>query len=91
MTKDDIRLIKYVSGVGKRYGHWVQLMDLRPDNQRLGKSGRRNFIKFLETLYGPIGDRWHYQKWCGGYYVILKFNEEQDLLFFLLRFKSVNS
>lgn len=89
MTKDDIRVINYKSGVGKRYGHWVEFMDLRPDSKRLGRSGRLNFIRFLESYYGPIGDRWYYQKLHSNSGIILKFNEEQDLLFFLLRFKTL--
>jgi hypothetical protein len=85
MTKDDIRYVTHKTGLGKRYGYWMEVMDYRPDAERLGYFGRLGFIKYIENLFGPIGIRWQYQKLNHSF--IIKFNSEQDLIFFLLKIK----
>lgn len=86
MNSDDIRIIKYYRALTKGYGHWIMFSDLRPLEKSKGKRGRKNLIKFIESILGPIDQRWRYQNTSNNVY-ILQLNDERDLLFFLLKFK----
>jgi hypothetical protein len=84
MNLDDIRIIKYNPDLSKRFGNWVFLQDRRPQSN--GKKRRKEFIRYFETLFGEIGGRWQYANIDGSQYII-KLNDRQDLLLFLLKFK----
>jgi hypothetical protein len=76
-----VRVEKYFRADAVNYNHWVVLAaDLSVD-----KSKRRLFIKFVETLFGRIGERWHYQRIDFGRF-ILKFQNELDAVIFLMKF-----
>lgn len=83
MTLDDIKIISYNRTSAKRFGYWVRIRDYRSIN---GKPARKSLIKFLEHSLGPLGNRWHYSRYENGIYEI-KFDDERDLLFFLLKAK----
>lgn len=83
MNSDDFLIINYNSITTKRFGHWVRI---RTKKGYEGRRGRKTFINFFEALFGPIGDRWQYQK-EDDYFYFLKFDQERDLLIFLLKFK----
>ena len=83
MTLDDIKIISYNHTSARRFGYWVRIRDYR---QVSGKYARKTLIKFLEASLGPLGERWHYANYDNGIYEI-KFNNEQDLLIFLLKAK----
>lgn len=85
MNLEDIRVIKYHSNLSKRFGHWIFILDRRPQNQSLGKKGKKSLIKYFESLFGILGVRWQYSK--SDYGFIIKLDEERDLLIFLLKFK----
>ena len=86
MNSDNIKIVNYYSLNTTRFGHWVRINDYRYGKDSEGRKGRKNFIKFLETFFGPIGQRWQYQKEDNHRYLI-KFDQEKDLLFFLLKIK----
>ena len=88
MNQDDIRIIKYHSLPIKNFNHWVFFQDLRPSRDAKGRKGRKNLIRYLESILGPISQRWQYQHPSDHIY-ILQLVEEKDLLFFLLKFKQV--
>jgi hypothetical protein len=85
MNLEDIRVIKYHSNLSKRFGHWVFILDRRPQYQSLGKKGKKSLIDYFESLFGTLGVRWQYSK--SDYGFIIKLNDERDLLIFLLKFK----
>lgn len=88
MITDDIRVIRYHRGISNRFGHWAFFQDKRPTSDTVGTRGRKNLIRYLESVFGPIGVKWNYQKIDHVRY-ILKLNDEKDLLIFLLKYKSV--
>ena len=88
MTTDDIRVIRYHRGISNRFGHWIFFQDKRPARGTIGTRGRKNLIRYLESVFGPIGVKWNYEKIDQVIY-ILKLNDEKDLLIFLLKYKSV--
>ena len=81
MTLNDIKIISYNQTTAKRFGYWVRIKDYR---KLEGRAARKGFIKFLESSLGPLGERWQYTRYTNGNYEI-KFNDERDLLIFLLR------
>lgn len=83
MTLDDIKIIAYNQTSARRFGYWVRIRDYR---QVSGKYARKTFIKFLEQSIGPLGERWNYTRYENGMYEI-KFDDERDLLIFLLKAK----
>lgn len=85
MTSDDLILKKYLILDCKRFGCWVWLNDIR-SGRISNVRKRKTLIKFLETILGPLGQRWQYQLLDWDYYII-KINDEKDLTFFLLKFK----
>ena len=86
MTASDIRILDYNKFTSKRFSHWVKFMDLRNHTDTVGRKGRLSLIRYLETLFGKIGLRWQYQKDHNSI-IILRFDQETDLLIFLLKFK----
>ena len=85
MNSEDIRIIKHHKDLTKGHGHWIFFQDLRPFEQSKGKKGRKNLIKFIESILGPLDQRWRYQSHHNVY--IIQLEDEKDLLFFLLKFK----
>lgn len=83
MTLDDIKIISYSNTASKRFSYWVRIRDYR---QVDGRYARKSLIKFLESGIGPLGVNWQYSKYDSGLYEI-KFNNESDLLIFLLKAK----
>lgn len=88
MTQDDIKVIKYHRGISRRYGHWILFQDKRPNNETIGSRGRKDLIRYLESVFGPLGVKWNYEK-AHDFVYILKLDDEKDLLIFLLKYKSV--
>jgi hypothetical protein len=86
MNFDEIRLISHKSVGTKRFGYWIQFRDQSNSPFRYGKKARSRIIKFVEQSFGPIGQRWQYQR-LGDCEYILKLNSEVDFLFLLLRFR----
>jgi hypothetical protein len=82
MNLDELRILRYKNVGAKRFGFWVILADRRKIN---GKAARKSLIKFIESSLGPIGIKWQYEK--NDREIILKFDHEHDLLFFLLKAK----
>ena len=89
MNQEDIRVIKYTDLGTKRFQYWLTLLDCRSGNQTSGKNGKRTLIKYLESLFGPLGQRWHFQRQNEQTYTV-KLDQEKDLLIFLLKFKLKN-
>jgi hypothetical protein len=87
VTNDDIKINHYSILKAKRFNHWVTIHDLRSSKNGSGKKGRKNFINFFQTILGPLGERWTFQKQDDFLYII-KIDNERDLLFFLLKFKN---
>ncbi len=85
MTPEDIRVVGYKKLETKNFSYWVTFLDNRKNSETLGRKGRKTFIKYLESLFGKLGERWQYHK--DHNYCIVKFNQESDLLIFLLKFK----
>lgn len=83
MNLDDIKIIAYNRTAARRFGYWVRIRDYR---QTSGKRAKRGLIKFLEDSLGPLGERWQYARYENGMYEI-KFDDERDLLIFLLKAK----
>ena len=88
MTQDDIRVIRYHRDISRRFGHWVFFQDKRPTRDTIGVRGRKNLIRYLESVFGPLGLRWNYEKTDQVIY-ILKLDDEKDLVIFLLKYKGV--
>jgi hypothetical protein len=89
MNQEDIKIIKYLDLGTKRFQYWLTLIDCRGGNQTSGKKGKKTLIKYLESLFGPMSGRWHFQRQDEHIYVI-KLDQEKDLLIFLLKFKLKN-
>jgi hypothetical protein len=85
MNPDDFRIIKYHANLSRNFGYWVFVSDRRPQRESDGKRGRKRFIAYFESLFGPLGSRWNYSRDFHGF--IIKLNDEKDLLLFLLKFK----
>jgi len=82
MIKDSIRVEHYLDTFTKNYTHWITLKaDLSTS-----KKDRREFIGFVETIFGKIGSRWQYQA-CDFNRFIIKFGYRQDAVFFLLKYQ----
>jgi hypothetical protein len=81
MKLEDIKILNYKHTGAKKFGYWVNIRDYRKVN---GNFARKTFINFLQQTLGPLGVRWQYQRYSHGEYVI-KFNDEKDLLIFLLK------
>lgn len=88
MTQDDIRVIRYHRDISRRFGHWVFFQDKRSTRDTIGARGRKNLIRYLESVFGPIGAKWNYEKIDQVIY-ILKLDDEKDLVIFLLKYKGV--
>lgn len=86
MTIDDIKIVSYNRFETKRFSYWVKFVDQRKHDLQLGRKGRINFVRYLETQFGKVGQRWQYQKDHNNIF-ILRFDKEQDLLIFLLKYK----
>jgi hypothetical protein len=86
MTAEDIQVIGYKKFDTKNFSFWVSFIDRRKNIDTLGRKGRKSFITYLESTFGKLGNRWHYQKDNLKY--IIKFDKESDLLIFLMKFKT---
>lgn len=86
MTAEDIKILGYSKFDTKRFAHWVKFIDLRNHGDTIGRKGRLNLVKYLEGLFGKVGLRWQYQRDHNSV-IILRFDQENDLLIFLLKFK----
>ena len=86
MTHDDLRVIKYVISSARAFRYWILLRDYRPGKRILGRHGRLEFINYFQALFGPIGQKWYYQKLDKHTYII-RLNSEADLIILLLKFK----
>ena len=86
MNSDHIKVINYYSTKTKRFAHWVRIHDYRPSGSKSGRRGKKDFINFVSGLFGLLGERWTYQK-ESDHSILLKFDQERDLLIFLLKFK----
>jgi hypothetical protein len=82
MIIDGINVEKYLNADTKNYSHWITMKS----DLSTSKKDRRTFIKFLEALFGKIGDRWQYQRCDFGRFII-KLQSENDAVFFLLKYK----
>jgi hypothetical protein len=89
MNQEDIKVIEYTNLNTKRFQYWLTFFDCRAGNQTSGKKGKKTLIKYLESLFGPLGQRWHFQRQSEQVYTV-KLDQERDLLIFLLKFKSKN-
>ena len=90
MILDDIRVVRYYSNLSKRFGNWVFIQDLRSGKSSQGNKGRVNLIRYFESIFGSLGQRWTYQRTDTHTYII-KIDTQEDLLVFLLKFKRVNT
>lgn len=86
MKIDDIEILDYFNVQTKGFTYWVRFRDRRNSKDSKGRKGRLTFIRYLESFYGKIGDRWFYQKENDSTFIV-KFNQESDLLIFLLKYK----
>lgn len=84
MNLQDIKVIKYVRTESKKFNFWVEIKDY---SNLSGKRARKNMIKFFEAGLGPLGKKWEYSCYDHGSFVI-KFDNEKDLLLFLLKAKN---
>jgi hypothetical protein len=85
MNDDYIAVGKVIVNNCQRFRFWLMLRSER--TSIITKHDRKNFISFAESFLGPIGKRWQYQRYDIGRF-ILKIDNEQDAVFFLLKFKS---
>jgi hypothetical protein len=85
MISDDIEIVNYNKHEGNRFQHWINIIDRRSSKFQ-GKKRRREFLQFMESIFGPVGNKWTYQS-LDYNSKILRFDQEQDLLIFLLKFK----
>lgn len=83
MTIDDIRLLKYGYVGAKRFGYWVHFRDRR---NLTGIKARKSLIKFFDSCFGSLGDKWQYTKTSADEYII-KVEDEKNLLIFLMKLK----
>ncbi len=86
MTFDDVRLIKHQRTGAQRFGYWVQFRDQRPNSETQGIKGKKSMLNFITQCLGPMGVQWQYQRFDQVNYII-KMDREEDLLFFILRFR----
>lgn len=89
MNQEDIRVVKYLDLKTKRFQYWLTLFDCRGGDYSSGKKGKRTLIKYIESLFGPLGQKWHFER-IGEHVYTIKIDQERDLLIFLLKFKSKN-
>lgn len=82
MKLNEFRIVSYKNVGTRKFGFWVLIRDR---GKLEGKAARRSLIKFIEASLGPLGNRWQYEK--NQREIILKFNDERDLLIFLLKAK----
>lgn len=85
MTLSDIKIVSYCNTSTKRFSYWVKIIDYK-NHHLSNKQSRKSLIEFFELAIGPLGQKWQYSSYGNGIYQI-KFNDEKDLLFFLLRAK----
>ena len=83
MTPFEFTVVNYKSLGTRKFAHWVRI---RPHRSFTGRQGRKEFITYFNSILGPLGTKWEYLKEHNDFY-ILKFNEESNLLFFLLKYK----
>lgn len=86
MTFDDVRLIKHQRTCAQRFGYWVQFRDQRSTAMTQGIKGKKSMLNFISQCLGPMGIKWQYQRFDQVNYII-KMDREEDLLFFVLRFR----
>jgi hypothetical protein len=79
MNFESIKLIWKKDLGTNRFSNWIYIRILT--NVR-----KKELVKFLETNLGPLGEKWQYQILSGSE-LILKLNDDRDLLFFLLKLK----
>lgn len=82
MKLDEFRIVNYKDVGTKKFSFWVLIKDR---GKLEGKAARRSLIRFVESSLGPLGNRWQYEK--NQREIILKFDDERDLLIFLLKAK----
>jgi len=83
MTSFEFTVLDYKPLGTRKFAHWVRI---KPNKPFKGRSGRKEFITYFSGILGPLGEKWEYLKEHNNFY-ILKFNEESNLLFFLLKYK----
>lgn len=76
-------VLDYKSLGTRKFAHWVRI---KPNRNFEGRAGRKQFITYFNSILGPLGEKWEYLREHNNFY-ILKFNEESNLLFFLLKYK----
>jgi hypothetical protein len=84
MNQDDLRIIKYHLDLSRRFGNWVLIQDRSA--RFSGKKRKKEFVNYIESLFGSLGIRWQYSGVEDSRYII-KLNTEQDLMILLLKFK----
>lgn len=87
MNHTDLIFVRYITLDCKRFNYWIWFRDLRSGRFSNTKK-RKTLIKFVETFLGPLSERWQYEVSDNDYYVI-KVTDEKDLIFLLLKFKSI--
>ena len=85
MSIDYLAVDKVIAHSCQRFRFWLMLRSEK--TSIITKQDRKNFLSFAESILGPIGQRWQYQRYDIGRF-ILKIDNEQDAVFFLLKFKS---
>jgi hypothetical protein len=83
MNQNDIRLIKFGNAGTKRFGYWIHFRDRR---NLAGLKARKSLIKFFDSCFGPLGDKWQYTKTSADEYIV-KVEDEKHLMIFLLKLK----
>jgi len=69
---------------GRRFTHWITVEgeDLLQGATR--KKKNKNLVARMESMFGPEGQRWTWT--ANGSKPIIRFQEEKDLLFWLLKY-----
>ena len=82
MTNDSICIEKYLNVNSKNYNHWVFV---KTNFNYVGKKNKKEFKTFCQTLFSDLGEKWQYQTIDSNRFII-KFKDESDMLFFMLRY-----
>lgn len=82
MNLKEINTLKYSSYTGRRFTHWLTVEGLVEGATRKAKN--KNLVAKMESMFGPEGDRWTWT--ANGNNPIIRFQEEKDLLFWLLKY-----
>lgn len=82
MNLKEINTLQYKSYEGRRFTYWLTVEGLLEGNTR--KIKNKNLVARMESMFGPEGDRWIWT--ANGERPIIRFQEEKDLLFWLLKY-----